>query len=171
MDWHGIWYWIVENGDNLLDLIASSARGAPLWVIVAIAGCLALEGIRRFIQVARLRRHVRKFEQAEIEHRIGVVEKPRWERKRNRETKIGGRIYHPVQRDPGGIWLQVAATEDEVQSHVNPFSDEQKLISHSVGFHSSQHRREAAMEAALGVVFVVFGAFVSLAYYVLNLEY
>ncbi len=171
MDWYGIWYWIIDNWDNLLSVLASSAKGAPIWVIATIAGCFALEGIRRFVRVVRLRNHVRKFERAETEHRLGVVEKPSWERKRNQETKVGDRIYHPVQRDPGGIWIQIAARQDDVQNQVLLVDDVQKLIHDSVDFHSSQHRSEAAIEAALGVVFIASGAFVSFAYYILNLEY
>ena len=100
-----------------------------------------------------------------------VIEKPSWERKRNKELKIGDRIYHPVQRDPGGIWLQIASKQDDVQSQVILVDDLQKLIHNSVDFHSSQHRREAATEAASGVVFISSGAFVSFAYYILNLLY
>ncbi|MFC1893269.1 hypothetical protein ACFLYR_04435 [Chloroflexota bacterium] len=155
----------------MLGLLTSYAKDVPIWVIVTIAGCFALEGIRHFVQVVRLRRHVRKFEQAEIEHRLGIVEKPSWERKRNKETKIGDRIYHPVQRDPGGIWLQIASTQNDIQSQVLLVSDVQKLIHNSVEFHNSQHRREVAIEAALGVVFIASGAFVSIAYCILNLEF
>jgi hypothetical protein len=105
-------------------------------------------------------------EQAEIEYRLGVVEKPSWERKRNKETKIGDRIYHPVQRDPGGIWLQIASKKNDVQSQVLPVDDVQKLIHNSVDFHNSQHKSEAAIEAALGVVFIASGVFVSFTYYI-----
>ena len=166
LDWYGIWYWIIDNWDNLLGLLVSSAKGAPIWVIVTIAGCFALESIRRFVRVVRLRRHVRKFERAEIEHRLGVIEKPSWERKRNKEIKIGDRIYHPVQRDPGGIWLQIASTKDDVHRQALLTNDVQGLIHNSVDFHSSQHRSEAAIEAALGVAFIACAALVSFAYYI-----
>jgi hypothetical protein len=169
MDWYGIWYWVVDAWDKVPGLLASSGQDAHMWAVVAVSGCLALEGIRRFVRVARLRRHVRKFEQAETDHRLGVVEKPRWERKRNKETRINGRIYHPVQRDPGGIWLQIASTQDEVQSQVFLVGDLEKLIHSSVDFHSSQHKGEVAVERSLGVVFIAAGMLVGFAYYLLNL--
>ncbi len=171
MDWYSIWHWIIDNWDNLLSLLVSSAKGAPIWAIVTIAGCLVLEGIRRFVRVVRLRRHVQKFERAEIEHRLGVIEKPSWERKRNKQIRIGDRIYHPLQREPGGIWLQIASKQADVQSQVLLVGDIQKLIKDSVDFHGSQHRDESAIEAILAVVFIGSGAFVSLAYYILNLRY
>ena len=172
LDWCGIWNWIVANSDGLLVLVAGSAAGAPIWAIVAIAGCLGVEGIRRMIKVPRLLHHVREFERAEIEHRLGVIEKPTWEReqKRTKEVKIGDRIYHPLQRSPGGLWLQIASKKDDVQSHVSLVGDLQKLIHTSIDSHSRQHRREAGVEAALGVLFLASGAFVCFAYYILNLR-
>jgi beta-lactamase regulating signal transducer with metallopeptidase domain len=169
LDWQSIWHWITNNWDKLLELLASFARNVPIWVIGIIAGYLAFEGIRRFIQALRLRRHVQKYERAEIEQRLGVVEKPRWERKKNKEIKIGDRIYHPVQQDPGGIWLQIASSPEDVQNQVILVNDVQSLVHNSVKFHNNQHKRQAINTAALGIAFLAVGIFVVFAYYMLKL--
>ena len=171
MDWYSIWYWLADNWDDYLGFLVISVKGAPIWVIMTIAGCLVLEGIRHFVRVTRLRRHIQKFELAEIENRLGVIEKPSWERKRNKEITIDDRTYHPLQREPGGIWLQIAAEQADVQSRVTLVSDIQQLIKNSVDFHSVQHKGESIIEAVLATMFIVSGVFVSIAYYMMNLIY
>ena len=171
MFWHDIWEWLTKILDSLTALIASTARDIPVWVLAIVFACLAFEGTRHFVRLAKVKRHVREFERAELEHRLGVIEKPGWERKRNKEILIDNTIYHPVQRDPGGIWLQLAQKQDYVKSRVLLVSNLDKLIHNTVVFHSSQHRKEAAAELVLGVTFLSLGTFIGIAYTVLYLTY
>ena len=131
-----------------------------------------MEGIRHFIKMARLRRHIRKFERAATENRLGVVEKPSWERKRNnKEIRIDGRTYHPLQREPGGIWIQIATEKGDVQTRVTLVENVEELVKNSVDCHSRQHKGESIIEVILGTVFIVSGIFLYVAHYVINLVY
>ena len=170
LDWYGIWNWIVANFGSLLVFIAGLIASMPIWAIVMIAGCLGVEGIRRMVKVPMLLHHVRVIKQAEIEHRIGIIEKPNWECKhmRNKGLKIGDSIYHPLQSSPGGLWLHIASNKDDVQCPVYLVTDLQKLIHNSVEFHSREHRNEAVDEIVWGVIFLALGSAVIIIYSMLN---
>ncbi|MFC2008388.1 hypothetical protein ACFLT0_01700 [Chloroflexota bacterium] len=161
-DWAGLWNWIAVNLGNLLTLAASFVAGMPTWVKVTIAGFFTVEVTRRAFKIARLLHHVREFERAEIERRLGVIEKPTWEReqKKTKEVRISGRIYHPIQSSPGGLWLQIASDKDDVQNKVSMATDIEKLIHHSVDAHSQEHRSEVVGKAAWGVVFIALFGYV-----------
>ncbi|MFC1870968.1 hypothetical protein ACFLYF_00995 [Chloroflexota bacterium] len=176
MDWHGIWDLIITIWDASIVHITNMFSHTSVWIIIAIAGCLLIEGIRRFVITILLRNHLRNVERAARNNRIGVIEKPSWERKRNKEFKIDNNIFHPLQREPGGLWLQIASDKESIQNQVLLVSDYQRLVHDSeelkdiaLDFHTRQHKKQAKFEIALGVIFIFTGIFISSAYYILNL--
>jgi hypothetical protein len=162
LDWYDYWHWMVDSSSELLVLVANFVSTMPTWGKVTIFGILAVVIIVKSIKIARILNHIRNIERAHIEHRLGIIEKPSWERgqKKTREVRIDDRIYHPIQQSPGGLWLHIASDKESVQNRVYPLTNLEKLFYLSVDSHNSQHRNEAIAEAAWGVVFLALLGYV-----------